>query len=215
MESPGLTWIPTGVGIGEPLLPRPPRDGPPVVLRDRRQRPGERAVHRRGAHRLPGPLRPRPAPGVALLDGPARPLDLPVLDELLLRDRLHPGRQLPRRPAQDDGLDRVLERDPGLPRRRTASSSPRRSACSTRSTTTRSKDLVPRYEPRFPRPVLAEPRAALDQMCAGRTLSANARGGDGDVRRSVRRLRLIPVHWRRLGWPSAPEPALTVVWRHI
>ena len=38
MESPGLTWIPTGVG--QPVVPRPPRDRPPVVLRDRRQRPG-------------------------------------------------------------------------------------------------------------------------------------------------------------------------------
>ena len=46
MESPGLTWIPTGAG--EPDLPRPPRDRPPVVLRDRRARPGVRAVHRRG-----------------------------------------------------------------------------------------------------------------------------------------------------------------------
>ena len=35
---------------------------------------------------------------------------------VLLRDRLHPGRQLHRRPAADDGLDPVLERAPGVHR---------------------------------------------------------------------------------------------------
>ena len=65
MESPGLIWIPTGVGVGQPALPGRPRDGPPVVLRDRRQRPGARAVRRRGRRRLRRPLRPGAASGRA------------------------------------------------------------------------------------------------------------------------------------------------------
>ena len=63
---------------GEPLVPRPPRDRPPVVLRDRRQRPGARAVHRRGATDFLARYVLGPAARVALLDGPARPVDLPA-----------------------------------------------------------------------------------------------------------------------------------------
>ena len=73
MESPGLIWIPTGVGRVEPALPDGARDGPPVVLRHRRQRPGARAVHRRGRGRLHGALRDRHEARQPLPDGPPRP----------------------------------------------------------------------------------------------------------------------------------------------
>ena len=76
MESPGLTWIPTGTPGRQPALPRHPRDRAPVVLRARRQRPGAPAVRRRGRGRLRGPLRPRPAAREPLPDRPARPDDL-------------------------------------------------------------------------------------------------------------------------------------------
>ena len=46
MESPGLIWIPHGMGSREPALSRRPRDRAPVVLRARRQRPVEPAVRR-------------------------------------------------------------------------------------------------------------------------------------------------------------------------
>ena len=41
MESPGLDLDPDRRRLGQPALPGRPRDGPPVVLRDRRQRPGD------------------------------------------------------------------------------------------------------------------------------------------------------------------------------
>ena len=79
MESPGLIWIPTGVARVEPALPRHARDRPSVVLRDRRQRPGEGAVRRRGRRRFRGAVRAGPASREPLRDGHARPDDLLVL----------------------------------------------------------------------------------------------------------------------------------------
>ena len=75
------------------------RDGPPVVLRDRRQRPGEGAVRRRGRGRLRGTLRARPPAREPMRQGDARPDDLFVQRHVLLREDLHPGRQPARRRA--------------------------------------------------------------------------------------------------------------------
>ena len=58
MESPGLGLDSDRRGRLEPALPGRPRDGPRVVLRDRRQRPGEAAVRRRGGGRFRRPLHP-------------------------------------------------------------------------------------------------------------------------------------------------------------
>ena len=63
----------------EPALPGRPRDRPPVVLRDRRQRPGARTVRRRGRRRLRGALRAGPAPRQPLRDGDASTADLRLL----------------------------------------------------------------------------------------------------------------------------------------
>ena len=71
MESPGLDLDPDRGGRLEPALPGRPRDRPPVVLRDRRQRPGEAAVRRRGRGRLRGPLRAGPEARQPLRDGDA------------------------------------------------------------------------------------------------------------------------------------------------
>ena len=134
MESPGLIWIPTGTAARQPALPRRPRDGAPVVLRDRRQRPVARAVRRRGRRRLRGALHPRPAADQPLRDGDAGPLDLRVLGRLLLREDLHPGRQPARRRAAPDGLDRVLGGAARLRRGQPEQDRHDARRCSTRST---------------------------------------------------------------------------------
>ena len=54
--------------------------------------------------------------GVALRRGRPRPLDLPLLVDLLLRGRLHPGRQPARQRAPADGIEAVLGGAARLPR---------------------------------------------------------------------------------------------------
>ena len=105
----------------EPALPRLARDGPPVVLQPRRQRPGPPAVRGRGHGRLPRSRDHPDATRLALLDRAARPVDLQLLERLLLRDRLHPGRQPAQRGAPADGLDGVLVGAEASTSRRTAS----------------------------------------------------------------------------------------------
>ena len=100
MESPGLIWIPHGVGTRQPALPRRPRDGPPVVLRARRQRPV--AASRSPTRRPPTSSRaPSSACGARSRCATAT-LDRSIYAytrRLLLRDDLHPGRQPARRRA--------------------------------------------------------------------------------------------------------------------
>ena len=192
MESPGLIWIPTGVARLEPALPGRPRDGPPVVLRDRRQRPGERAVRRRGRRRLRGPLRPGPAARQPLRDGDARPVDL---------------RRTPRRATTRRSTSRAATcsttRGGGWarprsgprcaatsPRTGTGSSTTRR--CSTRSTRRRrSTSAATLFGPRFPR---LDVVGRLDRRLAARRRR----------RRSARASALRHLAERRRGSDRAP-----------
>ena len=152
MEAPGLTWIPTGVGRANLSYLVAHETAHQwfygIVGNDQAREPfTDEAVTDFLARYVPGPSAVEP-----LLAGPARPVDLQVLVGLLLRGRLHPGRQLPRLRAKADGLHRVLggharlrvgepvraELDQGAPRharrrhaRTSARSSPRGSRGST------------------------------------------------------------------------------------
>ena len=122
----------------EPHLPRHPRGRPPVVLRARRQRPGPRAVRRRGDDRLSSraassALRRGSRCGTATLDRSIYRYSL----DLLLRAGLHPGRQPARRRARRDGLDDVLGGRCAATSPTTAGACRTRGRCSTRSTTRR------------------------------------------------------------------------------
>ena len=124
---------PDRCGRREPALPGRPRDRPPVVLRDRRQRPVEAAVRRRGRRRFRGPLHPGLEARQPMRHGDPRSHDLPVLGRLLLREDLHPGRQPARQRAAEDGLDRVLGRAARLHRRQSGQDLDDADACSRRS----------------------------------------------------------------------------------
>ncbi len=108
MEAPGLTWIPTGVGTANLSYLVHHETGHQwfygIVGNDQANEPfTDEAVTDFLARHVLGQRRE-----LALLDRPARSVDLQVLVGVLLRDRLHPGRQLPRRPAQEHGQHRVL-----------------------------------------------------------------------------------------------------------
>ncbi len=114
MESPGLTWIPTGVGSANLSYLVHHETGHQwfygIVGNDQSAEPfTDEAAADFLARNVLGQRR-----ASRLLDRPARPLDLQVLDSVLLRDHLHPGRQLHRRPPQVDGEHRVLGRDARL-----------------------------------------------------------------------------------------------------
>ena len=136
--------------VGQPAIPGHPRDRPPVVLRDRRQRPGPRAVRRRGRRRLRRPPGPRPPPRLPLRDGRPRPLDLRLLVDLLLRGRLHPGRQPARQRAPEDGLGGVLGGAPRLRRRPAMGPDATRGPCSTPSTRDAARTCASWWRHRFP-----------------------------------------------------------------
>ena len=95
-------------GLGQPALPGRPRDGPPVVLRARRQRPGARAVHRRGRRRLRRPLRPGAQRASRCSTGRLDLSIYPYSATCYYETDLHPGRQPARRGPPADGLDRLL-----------------------------------------------------------------------------------------------------------
>ena len=136
----------------EPALPRRPRDGPPVVLRHRRQRPGEAAVRRRGRGRLrrratswacgaPAAARPARSTGRS-----TRTRATCYYEKIYIQ-----GGNLLDDARQADGLDRVLGRLARLHQRQ-----PERdlddARSSTRSTPATPIDLgATLFAPRFPR----------------------------------------------------------------
>ena len=152
MESPGLIWIPT---------------------RRRRRRTCRYLVDHETAHQWfygivgndqatsRSPTRPSPTSSPATSSAPARELrcstarlDLSIYrysSALLLRGRLHPGRQLPRRPAHADGLDARSGAGSARTSPRTASRSPPTKTLLDTLDDHTPLDLVPRFEPRFPR----------------------------------------------------------------
>ena len=106
MESPGLIWIPTGVAPSTfatwPPTRRPTSGSTGSSAATRPNEPfTDEAAADFAARYVLGLER-----GSRCATATARPLDLRLLRALLLRDRLHPGRQPARRRAPDDGLDR-------------------------------------------------------------------------------------------------------------
>ena len=117
MEGPGVAWIPTGTPSGNLRYLVTHEIAHQwfygMVGNDQAREP----VRRRGRHRLRRPPGPRAPPRLPLRDGRPRPPDLRLLGDLLLRGRLHPGRQPARQRPPEDGLGGLLDGAPRLRRR--------------------------------------------------------------------------------------------------
>ncbi len=116
MEGPGIAWIPTGTPSANLRYLVTHEIAHQwfygIVGNDQAREPfADEAATDFVARRVLGP-----PPRLAMRDGRPRPIDLPLLGHLLLRGRLHPGRQPARQRTSEDGLDGVLGGAPRLHR---------------------------------------------------------------------------------------------------
>ncbi len=153
MEGPGIAWIPTGTPSGNLTYLVTHEIAHQwfygIVGNDQAREPfADEAATDFVARRVLGLRR-----GVAVRDRRPRPVDLPLLVRLLLRGRLHPGRQPARQCAPEDGIEVVLGGDARLRRRPSLGPQPHANAarCAGRG---HAAEPAPDVAPSIPEPVL-------------------------------------------------------------